>query len=84
MVVVEICIGSSCYVKGSSEVVNELNQLIKDNGWTEKVDLKGSFCMNACQEKIGLGIKVNGKRISGITIQNAAEVLKKELEAALA
>lgn len=84
MVVVEICIGSSCYVKGSSDVVTELNKMIKENGWEEKIELKGSFCMKSCQEKTGLGIRINGKKLTGVTLMNAKEVLKAELEAALA
>ena len=35
MVNVEICIGSACYVKGSSQVVQTLNELIKENGWED-------------------------------------------------
>ncbi len=84
MVVVEVCIGSSCYTKGSSEVVTTLNSMIKENNWADKVELKGSFCMKSCVEKAGLGIRINGTKLNGVTVANAKEVLKKELEAALA
>jgi NADH-quinone oxidoreductase subunit G len=84
MVNVEICIGSACYVKGSSQVVNDLNELIKDKGWEDKVALKGSFCMKACQNHIGLGIRINGKQIEQVTAQNAREILEREISAALA
>ena len=76
MLEIEICIGSACYVKGSSRVVNDLTQMIKEEGWEDKVTLKGSFCMKACQNKIGLGIRINGKILPGVTLQNAAEILK--------
>ena len=84
MVNVEICIGSACYVKGSSQVVNDLNALIKDKGWEDKIAVKGSFCMKACQNHIGLGIRINGRQIEGVTAQNAREILDRELSAALA
>ncbi len=83
MVNVEICIGSACYVKGSSQVVQTLNELIKENGWEDKVAVKGSFCMKACQNHLGLGIRVNGKQLSQVTAENAKEVLKKEIAEAL-
>jgi NADH-quinone oxidoreductase subunit G len=83
MVSVEICIGSACYVKGSSQVVQELNKLVEENGWQDKVEVKGSFCMKACQNKLGLGIRVNGKQLKGVTMQNAKEMLKNEISAAL-
>ena len=81
MVSVEVCIGSACYVKGSSQVVQELNQLIAENGWQDKVELKGAFCMKSCQNHLGLGIRVNGKQLTGITMQNAKDVLQKEMSA---
>ena len=84
MLNVEICIGSACYVKGSSQVVNELNSLIKEKGWEDKIAVKGSFCMKACQNHIGLGIRINGRQIEQVTAQNAREVLERELSAALA
>ena len=76
MLEIEICIGSACYVKGSSRVVNDLTQMIKEEGWEDKVTLKGSFCMKACQNKIGLGIRINGKILPGVTLQYATEILK--------
>lgn len=84
MVNVEICIGSACYVKGSSQVVNDLNALIKEKGWEDKIAVKGSFCMKACQNHIGLGIRINGRQIEGVTAQNAREILDRELSAVLA
>lgn len=84
MVSIEICIGSACYVKGSSQVVQDLNNLIQENGWQDKVQLKGSFCMKACQNKLGLGIRVNGKQLEGVTMQNAREVLQNEISKAIA
>jgi hypothetical protein len=39
--------------------------------------------MKACQEKKGLGIKVNGKLIEGVTAANASEILEKEIAVAL-
>ena len=84
MVNVEICIGSACYVKGSSQVVNDLNALIKEKGWEDRIAVKGSFCMKACQNHIGLGIRINGTPLEGVTAQNAKEKLEEGLSAALA
>lgn len=83
MVSIEICIGSACYVKGSSQVVKDLNALVEENGWKDQVEIKGSFCMKSCQNKWGLGIRVNGKQLQGVTMQNAKEMLKNEISAAI-
>lgn len=49
---VTVCIGSSCHIKGSRQVVEQLQQLIADNGLKEKVDLGGTFCMGKCQQGV--------------------------------
>ena len=79
MVNVEICIGSACYAKGSSQIVNDLNELIKEKHWEDKIAVKGSFCMKACQNHLGLGIRINGNQLEQVTAQNAKEVLNREL-----
>ena len=49
---VTVCIGSSCHIKGSRQVVEQLQQLIAGNGLKEKVDLGGTFCMGKCQQGV--------------------------------
>ena len=49
---VTVCIGSSCHIKGSRQVVEQLQQLIADNGLKEKVDLGGTFCIGKCQQGV--------------------------------
>ena len=80
MEVLELCIGSACYVKGSNQLVETITELLKEEGWEDKVNLKGSFCMNFCQEKKGIGIRLNGKQIEMVTIANAKEVIREELK----
>ena len=43
------CIGSSCHLKGSRQVVEKLQELIEKNNLKEKIDLSGTFCMGNCQ-----------------------------------
>lgn len=45
---VNVCIGSACHLKGSYEIINIFNQLIKDNNLTEKVVVKAAFCLGNC------------------------------------
>ncbi|MDD6980677.1 MAG: (2Fe-2S) ferredoxin domain-containing protein [Clostridia bacterium] len=49
---VTVCIGSSCHIKGSRQVVEELQYLIAQNGLKDKVELSGTFCMGKCQEGV--------------------------------
>ena len=43
-----ICIGSSCHLKGSRQIVEELQYLVKENNLEDKVELGGTFCMGNC------------------------------------
>ena len=55
---VTVCIGSSCHIKGSRQVVEQLQYLISENNLTDKVELGGTFCMGRCQE--GVCVTVDG------------------------
>lgn len=49
---VTVCIGSSCHIKGSRQVVEELQRLIAANNLGDKVESSGTFCMGRCQEGV--------------------------------
>ena len=52
MVIVRVCVGSSCHLKGSRYVVERLQQLIAENNLGDKVDLGGTFCVGRCQDGV--------------------------------
>ena len=56
---VTVCIGSSCHIKGSRQVVEELQYHIHENKLGDKVELSGTFCMGKCQQ--GVCVTVDGK-----------------------
>lgn len=49
---VTVCIGSSCHIKGSHSVVEQLQHLISENALGDKVELGGIFCMGKCQQGV--------------------------------
>lgn len=56
---ITVCIGSSCHIKGSRQVVEGLQYLIKQNALGDKVELAGTFCMGKCQQ--GVCVTVDGE-----------------------
>lgn len=52
MLKVTVCIGSSCHVKGSRRVVDELRYLVKENKLEDKVELAGTFCLGKCEQGV--------------------------------
>ena len=57
MLKITVCIGSSCHIKGSRQVVEQLQGLIAENDLGDKVELGGTFCMGKCQQ--GVCVTVN-------------------------
>ena len=49
---VTVCIGSSCHIKGSRQVVESLQYYISEAGLGDKVELGGTFCMGKCQQGV--------------------------------
>lgn len=56
---ITVCIGSSCHIKGSRQVVSELQHLIAENNLKDQVELAGTFCMGKCQ--LGVCVTVDGE-----------------------
>ena len=54
---ITVCIGSSCHIKGSRQVVEGLQRLIADNNLGNKVEIGGTFCMGQCQKGVCVAIE---------------------------
>ena len=76
MLKITVCIGSSCHIKGSRQVVQQLQQLIADNNLGEKVELSGTFCMGTCQQ--GVCVTVNDT-FHSVTPESVAEFFNNEV-----
>lgn len=53
---ITICIGSSCHIKGSRQVVEKLQELIDKNDLANKIELSGTFCMGNCQKGVSINV----------------------------
>ncbi len=73
---VTVCIGSSCHIKGSRQVVEEFQYLIAQNNLKEKVELGGTFCMGNCQN--GVCVTVDDK-FHSVTPEGTKEFFEKEI-----
>lgn len=49
---ITVCIGSSCHLKGSRQVVGRLQTLVEENGLGDKVELCATFCLGKCQQGV--------------------------------
>ena len=74
--IVQICVGSSCHLKGSRQVVEQLQNLIAENNLGDKVELGGTFCMGQCQQ--GVCVTVNDE-FHSVTPDTVGEFFAKEV-----
>lgn len=56
-----VCVGSSCHLKGSHDVIKRLQELIKEYHVYYDIELAASFCLGHCAE--GVAMMVNDELI---------------------
>ncbi len=78
MLIVQICVGSSCHLKGSSDIVELLQERIDAHKLQDDVTLVGSFCIGKCN-RIGVTVQVNDDIHVGVTRENFSEFFKEHI-----
>ena len=53
---ITICVGSSCHLKGSRQVVEQLQGLLAQHSLQNEVELCGAFCMGNCTRGVSVMI----------------------------
>jgi len=77
MITVTICVGSSCHIKGARDLIACFNDLLTKEGLADKVELKGSFCMEHCGE--GINWKIGDEILSSSSVEEGAEMFRKKV-----
>ena len=77
---VTVCIGSSCHLKGSRQVVEALRNLIEDNNLEDKVEIAGTFCLGQCQKGVCVTI---GEEFYSVSPDTVEEFFKTEVQTRL-
>lgn len=76
--VIQVCVGSSCYLKGSADIVELLQKAIADAASAgdipdpDEIALSGSFCIGKCN-RVGVTVQVDDEVHIGITRENFKE-----------
>lgn len=69
--VIKICVGSSCHLKGSERIVELFQEAIAQNGLEGSVTLSGIFCAGKCN-RTGVTVTLEDEIYTGITPENFA------------
>ncbi len=76
--IVQICVGSSCHLKGAPEIVELLQKAVEDYHLEDEVTLAGSFCIGKCN-RVGVTVQVDDDIHVGITKENFKEFLQEQI-----
>ena len=71
--VITVCVGSSCHLRGAYGVIEEIKRLIEEGNLSGKVELQACFCLDNCRGAVN--IKVGDTIISGVSPANVEEQL---------
>lgn len=77
MLQIYICVGSSCHLKGSYEIIKLFQELIKTNKLQDKVELRASFCLGQCTN--GVSVKIGDQLLGGVTPENAGRIFEENV-----
>ena len=64
--IIQICVGSSCHIKGSADIVELLQAAVAEHHLDNEVTLAGSFCIGKCN-RIGVTVQVDDEVHTGVT-----------------
>ena len=78
MLVVQICVGSSCHLKGSQQIVELMQKAVEEYNLDGAVVLVGSFCIGKCNRE-GVTVQINDDVHVGVTPQNFKEFFQKNI-----
>ena len=76
--IIQICVGSSCHLKGSEQVVSMFQKAIEENNLDSEITLAGSFCIGKCNRE-GVTIQIDDDVFTGVTPENFKEFFKRNI-----
>lgn len=76
--IIQICVGSSCHIKGSAEIVELFQKAVAEYELSDEITLAGSFCIGKCN-RVGVTVQIDDEIYTGITKENFKEFFKEKV-----
>ncbi|WP_320046720.1 (2Fe-2S) ferredoxin domain-containing protein [uncultured Ilyobacter sp.] len=73
--VLKVCVGSACHIKGSEQVIQILQKCIKESNMEDQITLKASFCLGNCTKAVSVTVD-DGEEVFSLSPQNTTEFFK--------
>lgn len=78
MIIIQVCMGTACYLKGANNIIKHLQKLISQYKLEDSIELKGSFCLRHCSD--GVSVRIIGEeKIYSIKDKNINQFFKNKI-----
>jgi len=76
--IIQICVGSSCHIKGSAEIVQMFQTAVEEYHLEQEVTLAGSFCTGQCN-RVGVTVQIDEETYTGLTVEGFRDFFKEKV-----
>ena len=76
--IIQICVGSSCHLKGSEDIVRLLQEAVAEHQLEAEITLAGSFCTGQCN-RVGVTVQVDDETYPGVTREGFKEFFSEKI-----
>ncbi|OQY31524.1 MAG: ferredoxin [Spirochaetaceae bacterium 4572_59] len=74
---VKVCVGTSCFLRGSQEILSNMKDKVDQEDWKDRIALKATFCSENCN--YGPTVTVGDRKINKATIDSVVEEVENQL-----
>ena len=74
---ITVCVGSSCHIKGSHDILTRIQELIKIHKLEKTVELAASFCLGQCAN--GVSMKIDDELILNASRDNIDAIFEEKV-----
>lgn len=75
---VRVCVGTSCFLRGSQQVLQSLLEHVEEENLFDKVAITGSFCFEQCGK--GPNVAIGSQHACGCSAEEAKRLIDEEIK----
>lgn len=76
--IIQVCVGSSCHIKGSQDIVELFQKYIDEYKLEDDITLVGSFCIGKCN-RFGVTVQLDDDIHTGVTKEGFKEFFEENV-----
>lgn len=76
---VRVCVGTSCYLRGSQDILAKTLQMVEENAWGNRFDISATFCSEKCDK--GPSVSIGDTVIHHAKLNEIKDIISREAAA---